>query len=64
MLNLFFNLLDQLVARLRGERGEVSIEYVLVGGLMAIAIIAGIATLTGGLGGWFGELAGELDGAF
>ena len=64
MLNLLFNLLNQLVARARGERGEVSIEYVLVGGMMAVAIIAGITALTGGLDGWFDEIAAKLDTAF
>jgi Flp pilus assembly pilin Flp len=65
MTNVLFDLISRLVARLGADdRGEVSIEYVLIGGMMAAAIVAGIVTLTGGLGGWFGEIATDLNNAF
>ena len=61
MFNAIAMLLDRLVARLGADdRGEVSIEYVLVGGLMAVAIVAGIVGLTGGLSGWFSGIGTEI----
>jgi Flp pilus assembly pilin Flp len=61
MINVIAMLLDRLVARLGADdRGEVSIEYVLVGGLMAVAIVAGIVGLTSGLSGWFTGIGTEI----
>jgi Flp pilus assembly pilin Flp len=45
------------------ERGEVSLEYALVGGLMAVAIIAGIVGLTGALAGWFTGIGNAITNA-
>lgn len=57
MLQLM-SLILRLQARLdREDRGEVSIEYVLVGGLAAAAIIAGMAVLFPAVGGWFNDIA-------
>lgn len=53
MLNLLYVMFQSLTARLRDEKGEVSLEYALVGGLMAAAIIAGLAVLTPQLLTWF-----------
>jgi Flp pilus assembly pilin Flp len=39
------------------DRGEVSIEYVLVGGIAAAAIVAGMAVLFPSSSGWFDKLA-------
>jgi pilus assembly protein Flp/PilA len=63
MINLLFNLIDQLSARLRGDRGEVSLEYVLVGGLMAVAIVASIGALSGTLGTWFTTISNTITDA-
>lgn len=38
------------------DRGEVSIEYVLVGGLAAAMIVAGMAILFPATGDWFTQL--------
>lgn len=54
MLTVIHIMLNNLAARVRNDdRGEVSLEYALVGGLMAVAIVTGIGGLTGSLGTWF-----------
>ena len=54
MLNVIHIVVSQLAARVRNDdRGEVSLEYALVGGLMAVAIVAAIALLVPGLNAWF-----------
>ena len=63
MTNLLFNLIDRLVNRLRSERGEVSLEYVLVGGLMAVAIVGSIGLLSGTLGTWFTTISDTISTA-
>lgn len=64
MLALVSTLVSFLAARLNKEdRGEVSIEYVLVGGLAAAAIIAGMAILFPAVGGWFTDVASTVSGA-
>ena len=64
MTNLVFTLISFLQARLdRTDKGEVSIEYVLVGGLAALAIIAGMAVLFPAVGGWFNDIATTVNGA-
>ena len=50
----------KLADNVRNEDGEVSLEYALVGGLMAAAIIAGIGALTGALGGWFTSIGTKI----
>ena len=64
MTNLVFTILSFLQTRLdRSESGEVSIEYVLVGGLAALAIIAGMAVLFPAVGGWFNDIATTVSNA-
>jgi len=45
------------------ESGATAIEYGLIAALMAVAIVAGIGAITGGLQGAFDSIAGTLDGA-
>jgi Flp pilus assembly pilin Flp len=64
MINLLFSLIDRLTAQLRNsERGEVSLEYVLVGGLMAVAIVGSIGLLSGSLSDWFTSISGTISDA-
>ena len=64
MINLVLTLAHFLAAHLdRSEKGEVSIEYVLVGGLAALAIIAGMAVLFPAAAGWFDMIATTVTGA-
>jgi len=64
MLSLLFTLTAWLRSRIDSkDSGEVSIEYVLVGGLAAAAIIAGMAVLFPAVGGWFSDLATTVSGA-
>ena len=51
---------DKLAANVRSEDGEVSLEYALVGGLMAAAIITGVAFLTDDLTGWFTSVGTKI----
>ena len=69
MLALVTRTLIWLNARLanlspRNDKGEVSIEYVLVGGLAGVAIIAGMVTFKGDIGEWFTELGTKIDAVF
>ena len=64
MLALVSTLITWLNARIaKKDSGEVSIEYVLVGGLAAAAIIAGMAILFPAVGGWFTDVATTVTGA-
>lgn len=64
MLSIFNTLLDYLSARFnKEERGEVSLEYVLVGGLAAVFIIAGMAVLSPAVGNWFSGIADTITDA-
>jgi pilus assembly protein Flp/PilA len=64
MTNLVFSIISFLQARFdRSDEGEVAIEYVLVGGLAAIAIIAGMAVFSTAVGSWFTALATEIGDA-
>jgi Flp pilus assembly pilin Flp len=56
-------LLTYLDARLRNEKGEVSIEYALVGGLVAIAIIAGFVTFGPAITNWFDGIGDMVSGS-
>ena len=65
MLNVIHIVLSQLAARVRNDdRGEVSLEYALVGGLMAVAIAAGIAALSPLLVDWFTAIGGDIGSHF
>lgn len=64
MTNLVFTIISFLQARFdRSDKGEVAIEYVLVGGLAALAIIAGMATFSTAVGTWFSDLATAIGNA-
>lgn len=64
MTNLVFSIISFLTARFdRTDKGEVSIEYVMVGGLAALAIIAGMAVLFPAVGGWFQTITDTVNGA-
>lgn len=61
MLNVIFITVTQWAARLRkDDRGEVSLEYALVGGLMAAAIIAGLTVLQPELKQWFTDIGTDI----
>ena len=47
----------------RDDKGEVAIEYVLVGGLAAVAIVAAMATFNTSVTGWFTGIATTISGA-
>jgi len=65
MLNVIHIVLSQLAARVRNDdRGEVSLEYALVGGLMAVAIAAGIAVLSPLLVEWFRAIGADIGSHF
>lgn len=64
MTNLVFSIISFLQARFdRSERGEVSLEYVLVGGLAAAAIVAGMLVLSPAISTWFSGIAADITGA-
>lgn len=57
MTNLVFSIISFLQARSdRNEKGEVAIEYVLVGGLAAAAIVLGMITFEASVTSWFTSL--------
>lgn len=56
MLSLMQTIVSFLRARFADEHGEVSIEYVLVGGLAAAGIVAGMALFFPVVGGWFKDI--------
>ncbi len=42
---------------LRDEEGAAAIEYVLIGGLVALALVIGATALGGALNTWFNDVA-------
>ena len=51
--------MKQLVVRfIRNDEGQDLIEYVLIGTLVSIAVVAGATTLGGNLQTWYESLAG------
>ncbi|MDR8729097.1 Flp family type IVb pilin [Burkholderia pseudomultivorans] len=48
---------------LKEEDGVTAIEYGLIAGLVAIALIAGLNNLSGGLNGLFNQVATQVCGA-
>ncbi|KVM62389.1 MULTISPECIES: Flp family type IVb pilin [Burkholderia] len=46
---------------LKEEDGVTAVEYGLIAGLMAAALVAGITTLTGGIGNAFTYIAGKMN---
>ena len=49
--------LNTVFANLKNEKGQGMAEYALVIALVAIALIAGLGTLQGGIEGVFGSIA-------
>lgn len=47
----------------RDERGATAVEYGLIVGLIAVAIIGAIVAMSGALSGLFGEITTELENA-
>lgn len=47
---------------LRDNEGASAIEYAIIAGLIAVAIIAGASQLGGGIGTLFEDIAAELEG--
>ena len=61
MTNLVFSIISFLQARSeRSEKGEVAIEYVLVGGLAAVAIVAAMLAFGTSVDGWFDTITGNV----
>jgi len=53
--------MTNLVARLRSDdRGVTSVEYGIMVALVAIAIIAAVTAMAGGLSGLFNKVANDL----
>ena len=64
MLNLLQLIISTLVARLnRDERGAVAIEYILLAGVGAIGIVAGVSILFAAAGGFFQDIATSVSDA-
>lgn len=52
-----------LVLRLvRNDEGQDLIEYVLIGTLVSIAVVAGATALGGSLNGWYNAVSGWVNG--
>jgi Flp pilus assembly pilin Flp len=65
MTSLLYTLITLLQARLdRTDKGEVSLEYVLVGGMAAVGIVAGMGILFPAASTWFQDIATEIGSAF
>ena len=47
----------------KNERGATAVEYALMVALIAVAIIAAVMALTGGLNGIFGRITAALGAA-
>ena len=45
---------------LRDDRGQDLIEYVLIGGVVAVGAVAGMSSLAGNLNTAFNQLAGKV----
>lgn len=52
--------MNQVMKFLREDDGATAIEYGLIAGLIAIAIIAALTTLSGGLSSLFNKIGGRL----
>ena len=52
--------MNQVMKFLKEEDGATAIEYGLIAGLIAIAIIAALTTLSGGLSELFNKIGGRL----
>jgi Flp pilus assembly pilin Flp len=53
--------LTALAARLREERGQDLVEYALIGGIVAAALLLGIAILNPAVQSMFGEIRDCID---
>lgn len=65
-MTTLFGTLESFVAfareRMRDEKGATAVEYGLMVGLIAVAIIVAVTTLGTELSGLFGDIADELPG--
>jgi len=52
---------DQLMAFWKDEEGATAIEYALIAGLIAVAIIGALTALGGGIGNLFERIATRLN---
>ena len=52
---------DQLMAFWKDEEGATAIEYALIAGLIAVAIIGALTLLGNGITNIFTDIAGKLD---
>jgi pilus assembly protein Flp/PilA len=59
MLSLFVSLKSRLS---RDETGATAVEYGIMVGLIAVAIIVVVSTLGGQLAGFFEDVTDQLDG--
>ena len=55
--------MDLMKRLINDESGATAIEYGLIAGLVAVAIIVALTTLGGSLTSLFDTVSGELDGA-
>ena len=55
--------MNTINALIKDESGATAIEYGLIAGLVAVAIIAALTTLGGSLTSLFTAVSSELDGA-
>ncbi len=53
---------EHLIQFWNDEEGATAVEYALIAGLMAVAIIAAIGSFSGGLQTLFEELADKIHG--
>ena len=60
MMNLFTAYVTAAVAKLRNDEGAAAVEYGLLVGLIAIAIIATVTLLGGTLNTLFAYVQGQL----
>ncbi|GMA28821.1 Flp family type IVb pilin [Arenivirga flava] len=62
MLALYTRISTEIRTRLsREEEGATAVEYGLIVGLIAVALIAVVGVLTGALSGVFNDISGTLD---
>jgi len=63
MLALYTRISTELRSRLsRDEEGATAVEYGLIVGLIAVALITAVGFLTGALNDVFSNISGSLDG--
>lgn len=53
----------EFARKARRDEGATMVEYGLLVALIAVALIAAVIALSDGIGGVFGEAAGQLEGA-